>query len=516
MSKSSQTTTFLHPLSQKILERPPLTHGDFNNYCFGWTQDEKQEIKKVFNFLSEVTSKLFSDQGKQNLRQKAETEQCPDFFMVDYFFLRIVRDAFVNFHTIVYNPFINMQLFEGQGEKFEIIDKFSIEFFEWYIQFYPLEPGKHIFWKKDEKHVWIKFTGNFATKEHKLYVTVPDQAMYTYVRMSFFAKLQGLYYYRIGRTLQSKIEYFEKEIVRINASRQVYFSENLKKNLVVKTWLFLKNWDFSSLKNKIQNLIESGDEQKFSFKNLVLGDNSYETVKILDLMFTIYFIDFFLYSLVKDTPESFFDMFFTNYGFWTPHRHMFQDIAQKDIIAYYAKIYNYTYDLKDLHKWPFRGFRADNFFYWYHDFVYERNPYFQDLDYYSIVRKTYSKLVAATVDHQNLVFRGEDNGWYATQRFDFDCLTGTNHEWSEEHFGHPEFLKKFVKEREILLGYFTHMFKSSYWESRGVEPPEMPPFDLINLILRIKFQSWEIRFSAFTTDLELSQGFWEAVSEDKF
>ena len=60
------------------------------------------------------------------------------------------------------------------------------------------------------------------------------------------------------------------------------------------------------------------------------------------------------------------------------------------------------------------------------------------------------------------------------------------------------------------------MFKSSYWESRGVEPPEMPPFDLINLILRIKFQSWEIRFSAFTTDLELSQGFWEAVSEDKF
>ena len=270
--------------------------------------------------------------------------------MVDYYFLTTIRQTFLDFYTIILNSLVNVEFFEGQREEFEIIGTTPVGFFDWYIRSYPLESGKHIFWKKDETHVWVKFMGTFTVKDHKLYVTVPDESMYALARVQFFAYIYAIHYHKVGDFFPKVFLDFQREIIRINASREIYFSEDPKRELILRTWLLIKNWDFSALENKIKNLKDSGRGETFSRENLILGDNPQETMKTLDLLFTIYFVNFFLYSLVKDSPEFFVDMFYSNYGYWAPHRHIFQDLVQMDVSSYYAEFLNYSHNLKDSDK----------------------------------------------------------------------------------------------------------------------------------------------------------------------
>ena len=70
---------------------------------------------------------------------------------------------------------------------------------------------------------------------------------------------------------------------------------------------------FDNLEKEIKRT--SLSEKQFSFENLILFNSLKDSVKILEFLFSFFYVNFFLYSLVKDGPQNFFDNFYQNYGF---------------------------------------------------------------------------------------------------------------------------------------------------------------------------------------------------------
>ena len=82
----------------------------------------------MYEYLRNITSKLLVNENKLTIKESLEIGECPDIFLMDYFFLTYVRYSFVDFVFLVFGSLSNISFFEGQTEQFEVIHEFPLEF----------------------------------------------------------------------------------------------------------------------------------------------------------------------------------------------------------------------------------------------------------------------------------------------------------------------------------------------------------------------------------------------------
>lgn len=507
-----QSTTFLHPLSQRILENPPLTHGDFNNYCFSWTAEEKQEVKKMYQYIRDITSKLLVNENRLTVRQSLEIGECPDIFLMDYFFLTYVRYSFVDFVALVFQSLSETSLFDGQMEQFEVTYEIPLEFYDWYTSFYPVESGKSMFYLKKQDTMVVKFFGTFAVKDEKLCITIPDFIMYSFVRLQFFRYVQGNRYNKIFKILKNHKNNLLNEMKKLDISVKNFIGDNSNREALIRTWYSNHITRYTDLEESFENLFEETD---MSFENIFFNKDLKNSIASLELTFTFYLINFFLYSLVKDSPESFFDNFYQNYGIWFPDRDSFQQIVQMDIAVIYREIFGYELDFSDRKKWPFFATRKDSFFQWYHEYYFPQNPYTSNMAYRELIKQRYFELTKS-YSEEEIYYKGSFSNWIPSKRFYFDDLLPTKPELEAYPPDYITFLSKFIQKGDILLFNYKHRFDPLLWQQPHYKEYSESPLEMAWNIIRTRGKTDRTRFLLLTTDLELSQSFLEAVSEDEF
>lgn len=514
-----QSTIFLHPLSEKILKNPPLIHGDYNNYCFGWTGEEKEKVKEMYQYLRNITSKILVNENKLTVEGSLEIGECPDIFLMNYFFMCSIRRAFVDFLYAVFNSFYKIDLFQDQADQFEINHRVPIKFFDWYTSFYPIERGKSMFFSKIDDYMTVKFFGTFAIKDKKLYITVPDYIMYNFVRLQFYAILLDTPYIEVIRILGYYFNNFKNEH-KLSSKKLTFFVRgDSRREAIIKTWYNNHITRYTDIEESFENLENKNKGQKFNshyltFNNLILDNKIQDSIIKLEFLFTFFFVNFFLFSLVKDSPEAFFDQFYENYGFWIPAFSSFQSTLQLEAVWAFSDPFGYTLDIKDKNRWPFYGTSRDDFFFWYHTFFFSKNQRMNDLTYFEQVKKTYSSLVQVNIDQDTMRYTGREWARPPKQRFLFDNLRPLENDTEQYYPGHPEFLSKFVQKGDILLSnFFTFKNSNNFIEHQGVL---LSPWKVILDTLVIRDFADKVAPSLLTTDLELSQDFLAAVSEDNF
>ena len=82
----------------------------------------------MYEYLRFVTSKLLVNENKLTVTESLEIGECPDIFLMDYFFLTYVRYSFVDFVFLVFRSLSNISFFEGQTEQFEVTHELPLEF----------------------------------------------------------------------------------------------------------------------------------------------------------------------------------------------------------------------------------------------------------------------------------------------------------------------------------------------------------------------------------------------------
>ena len=472
----------------------------------------------MYEYLRSVTSKLLVNENKLTVTESLEIGECPDIFLMDYFFLTYVRYSFVDFVFLVFRSLSNISFFNGQTEQFEVTHELPLEFCDWYTSIYPIEKGKSMFYQKKQETMVIKFFGTFTVKDTKLYVTIPDYIMYSFVRLIFYQYLFTLHYHKIYSILTHKLKILKEELNYNIKSLNSFVGENSYRLALIKTWYpnhITRYTDleesFENLEAKIKNTSKPRDF--LNFRDAILESDS--TCQ-LECLFTFYFVNFFLYSLVKDSPGAFFDSFYQNYGFWVPNRYSFQKMLQMEANITYKKILGYSLTDKDKGKWPFSATRRDFFFQWYHDYFYDENPYFSLSRYKSFFKKNYSNLIKVSLTEETLYYTGRAYDWEPNQRFFFNKLLPMEEDEEEFYPGHKDFLKKFIQKKDIVLSHFPHLFKYLFLKKLEEKGEGGTPFTEALNILRARVYSEQLAIPLLTTDLELSQAFLEAVSEDKF
>ena len=315
-----QSTIFLHPLSEKILKNPPLIHGDYNNYCFGWTEEEKEKVKEMYQYLRGITSKILVNENKLTVKGSLEIGECPDIFLMSYFFMCSIRRAFVDFLYVVFNSFYKIDFFQDQVDQFEINHRVPIKFFDWYTSFYPIERSKSMFFSKIGDYMTVKFFGTFAIKDKKLYITIPDYIMYNFVRLQFYAILLDTPYTKVIQVLGSYFNNFKNEHKLSNKKLMFFIREDSRREAIIKTWYNNYITRYTDIEESFENLEIENKSKRFNshyltFNNLILDNKNQDSIIKLEFLFTFFFVNFFLFSLVKDSPEAFFDQFYENYGF---------------------------------------------------------------------------------------------------------------------------------------------------------------------------------------------------------
>ena len=266
----------------------------------------------MYQYIRDITSKLLVNQNRLTVRQSLEIGECPDIFLMDYFFLRFTRNSFYNFVLLIFQSLSETSFFDGQMEQFEVTYEIPLEFYDWYTSFYPVESGKSMFYLKKQDTMVVKFFGTFAIKDEKLYVTVPDFIMYSFVRLQFYNYLYKFNYSNVLLSFTTVIPEFSKEIKNTHKSFKNFIKKDSRREYLGKAWYHNKITRYTDLEESLENLREKAE---YTFENLFLQCSLNEPVSTLELLFTFYFVNFFLYSLVKDSPESFFNKFYENYGF---------------------------------------------------------------------------------------------------------------------------------------------------------------------------------------------------------
>ena len=82
----------------------------------------------MYEYLRNITSKLLVNENKLTIKESLEIGECPDIFLMDYFFLTYVRYSFVDFVFLVFGSLSNISFFEGQTEQFEVTHELPLEF----------------------------------------------------------------------------------------------------------------------------------------------------------------------------------------------------------------------------------------------------------------------------------------------------------------------------------------------------------------------------------------------------
>lgn len=473
----------------------------------------------MYEYLRNITSRLLVNENKLTVRESLEIGECPDIFLMDYFFLTYVRHSFVDFMFLVFRSLSKIAFFEGQTEKFEVTHEIQLDFYEWYVSLYPVEQGKSMFFQRKQETMVIKFFGTFAIKDTKLYVTIPDYIMYSFVRLIFYRYLYAIQYTKIDLLLRYMFQNLIEEVFHADFSSKVFFEKNELKESVAKTWCPSKLWTYSKVDELLKNLENSCKKSSndYNFQKIILNYSENYCNSTLELLFTFYFINFFLYSLVKDTPEFFFDDFYKNYGYWAPDRNLFQQMVQMQTIGVCQNLLGYSLNTENKGDWPFSGTKKDVFFQWYHDYFYNENPYTKNESYLKAIKENYSSLIKVNIGDDSVWAKDDQGKWSPIKRLHFDQLLPIDQNNAEEcYLGHIDFLKKFVRKGDVLLSHFSHMFIPARWKQNLPESYDETPFDLALEIFRDRPQKPLVKFHVLTTDLELSQAFLEAVSEDKF
>ena len=473
----------------------------------------------MYEYLRDITSRLLVNENKFTVKESLEIGECPDIFLMDYFFITYVRHSFVDFVFLVFQSLSKIAFFEGQTEQFEVTHEIQLDFYEWYVSLYPVEQGKSMFYQKKQETMVVKFFGTFTVKDTKLYVTIPDYIMYSFVRLIFYRYLYSIQYTKIDLLLRYMFQNLVEEVFHTDFSSKVFFEKNELKESVAKTWCLPKLWTYSKVDELLKNLENSckTSSNDYNFQKIILNYSENHCNSTLELLFTFYFINFFLYSLVKDTPEFFFDDFYKNYGYWAPDRNLFQQMVQMQTVAVCQDLLGYNLNLENRGDWPFSGTKKDVFFQWYHDYFYNENPYTGNENYLEAVKKNYSSLIKVNIGDDSVWAKDDQGKWSPIKRLHFDQLLPIDQNNAEEcYLGHIDFLKKFVRKGDVLLSHFSHMFIPARWKKNLPESYDETPFDLALEIFRDRPQKPLVKFHVLTTDLELSQAFLEAVSEDKF
>ena len=476
----------------------------------------------MYEYLRNITSQLLVNENKLTITESLEIGECPDIFLMDYFFMRFIRNSFSDFVTLVFRSLSKVAFFEGQTEQFEVTHELPLEFCDWYTSVYPIEKGKTMFFQRKQETMLVKFFGTFTVKDTKLYVTIPDYIMYSFVRLLFYQYLYSFNYKNILTSFRTVMPEFTEEIENTHKSFQNLIEKDLRREYIVKTWYYNKITRYTDLQESFDNLEKeikrtSLSEKQFSFENLILFNSLKDSVKTLELLFSFFYVNFFLYSLVKDGPQNFFDNFYQNYGFWSPSCYSFQKVMQLNANIIFSRELGYSLQNKsDFGKWIFSNTEKDFIFSWYHNFFYRQNPYTKDQSYLEVVKKNYSDLVGVIICEETLEYRGRYWNESPTQRFFFEELQPMEHHIEHYYPGHLDLLSKFVSKGDIVLGNFVDLndpnlkIKPSGWD----ETISRVGFIFKNIMLHRFYGS--VNAHVLTTDLELSQAFLEAVSEDKF
>lgn len=473
----------------------------------------------MYEYIRNITSRLLVNENKLTVRESLEIGECPDIFLMDYFFLTYIRYSFVDFMFLVFRSLSKTAFFEGQTEQFEVTHELPLEFCDWYTSVYPIEKGKTMFFQRKQETMVVKFFGTFTVKDTKLYVTIPNYIMYSFVRLIFYQYLFTLYYGKIDTILKRQLKALKEEVFHTDFSSKVFFEKNELKESVAKTWCLSKLWTYSKVDQLLENLTNAckSDLKNYNFQNIIFNSNQSSYNFTLELLFTFYFVNFFLYSLVKDTPEFFFDDFYKNYGYWSPDRNLFQQMVQMQTVAVCQDLLGYSLNMENRGDWPFSGTKKDVFFQWYHDYFFKENPYTKNESYLKAIKENYSSLIKVNIGDDSVWTKDGQNEWSLIKRLHFDQLLPIDQNNVDEcYLGHIDFLKKFVRKGDVLLSHFSHMFIPARWKKNLPENYDSTPFDLALNSFRFRPQNPKTKFHVLTTDLELSQAFLEAVSEDKF
>lgn len=67
----------------------------------------------MYEYLRNITSKLLVNENKLSVRESLEIGECPDIFLIDYFFLTYVRHSFVDFMFLVFRSLSKIAFFWG-------------------------------------------------------------------------------------------------------------------------------------------------------------------------------------------------------------------------------------------------------------------------------------------------------------------------------------------------------------------------------------------------------------------
>lgn len=313
----------------------------------------------MYQYIRDIAGKLLVNENRLTVRQSLEIGECPDIFLVDYFFLRFVRNSFADFVAVVFQSLSETSFFDGQMEQFEVTYEIPLEFYDWYTGLYPVESGKSMFYQKKQDTMVVKFFGTFMVKDEKLYVTIPDFIMYSFVRLQFYNYLHSFNYRNVLLSFTTVMPEFEREIKNTHKSFKNFIKKNPRREYLGKAWYYNKITRYTDLEESFGNLQEKTD---YTFANLFLDCSLNKPMPSLELMFTFYFVNFFLYSLVKDSPESFFDNFYENCGFWEPDHCSLQNTFQLNVNVLYQSIKNYDLFDSEKEKWVFSNTQKDFIF----------------------------------------------------------------------------------------------------------------------------------------------------------
>ena len=92
-----------------------------------------------------------------------------------------------------------------------------------------------MFFQRKQETMVIKFFGTFTIKDTKLYVTIPDYIMYSFVRLVFYQYLYTLHYGKIHIILKRQLKALKEEVFHVDFSSKVFFENNELKESIVKT-----------------------------------------------------------------------------------------------------------------------------------------------------------------------------------------------------------------------------------------------------------------------------------------
>ena len=82
----------------------------------------------MYEYLRNITSRLLVNENKLTIKESLEIGECPDIFLMDYFFMRFIRNSFSDFVILVFQSLSKTAFFEGQTEQFEVTHELPLEF----------------------------------------------------------------------------------------------------------------------------------------------------------------------------------------------------------------------------------------------------------------------------------------------------------------------------------------------------------------------------------------------------